>query len=144
MLSRSRGAWHVITQINLTSCLPKLRPSNRPRKAPGAASIPSAIVSRNFKRPAIAPRSDDLADGPADHHLVERLRWSIALACVHPITHVRIQTEVMMADEHLPIRKLRNWNLNEPELLECRLACGARNKMLLLVHECRHDLAPRS
>src|SRR6218665_122270 len=38
-------------QISLTSCLPKFLPLSRPRKASGAAAMPSATVSRDFSLP---------------------------------------------------------------------------------------------
>ena len=78
-------------------------------------------------------RLDHLARRAADHHLVQRLRRRVALALVHAAAHVRIEAQVVVAHQHLPLGQRRQGLFDQLEVVGRRLALRAGGKVDLAV-----------
>jgi len=90
-------------------------------------------------------RFDDLAGGPADHHLPDVHIGRVRLHIVHAAAHIRIEREVKIFYQHLAGTGLRDISLDDFEvgyLDPSNRTAGERHLnilllMLLLAHESR-------
>jgi hypothetical protein len=80
------------------STLRSTAPSDTPISA--QPSMPTTMSpTANFGLPG----GDDFAGGAADHRLAERLRRGVAFGFAHAPAHVRIERQVVVADQHLAL-----------------------------------------
>ena len=87
------------------------------------------------------PRLDHLAHGAPDHHVPELDGRRVRAHGVHPPTHVRIEREVVIADQQLPVLQRGQLGLDEAEVaLDDGAARALGEDDLLRAH---HGLARR-
>jgi len=67
-------------------------------------------------------RGEHLGDRLAGHDIAELNRVGIGFPVVHPAAHVRVERQVLHAEEQLPGRRLRQGYLLQPEIGQLRPA----------------------
>jgi hypothetical protein len=66
---------------------------------------------------ALGVGGDDLADRAALHHLAQLEGGDIGLGRTHAATHVRVDRQVPVAHQHLPLARYRHLRLDQGEVL---------------------------
>lgn len=78
---------------------------------------------------ALGVGGDDLADRAALHDLAELEGRDVRLRVAHAAAHVRVDREVLVADQHLPLARRPDLGLDQGEVLWLRPADGTAEQV---------------